>query len=50
MIKTFWNKLDKKQQNLATGAAIFVLIVLILQIAVFPFWDAKEKLAESNKD
>ena len=49
MIKTFWNKLDKKQQNLATGAAIFVLIVLILQIAVFPFWDAKEKLAKAIK-
>jgi len=49
MIKTFWNKLDKKQQNLTAGAAIFVLIVLILQIAVFPFWDAKEKLAKAIK-
>jgi general secretion pathway protein M len=49
MIKTFWNKLDKKQQNLAAWAAIFVVIVLILQIAVFPFWDAKEKLAKAIK-
>jgi general secretion pathway protein M len=49
MIKTFWNKLDKKQQNLAAGAAIFVSIALILQIIVFPFWDAKEKLAKAIK-
>src|SRR5271157_5175005 len=49
MIKTFWNKLDKKQQNLAAGAAIFVLIALIMEIVVFPFWDAKEKLAKAIK-
>jgi len=49
MIKTFWNKLDKKQQNLAVGSAIFVLVALILEIAVFPFWDAKERLAKAIK-
>jgi general secretion pathway protein M len=49
MIKTFWNKLDPKQRNLAAGAAIFVLIALILEIAIFPFWDAKEKLTKAIK-
>lgn len=49
MIKAFWNKLDKKQQKLAAGAAIFVLIALILEIAVFPFLDAKAKLAKAIK-
>jgi general secretion pathway protein M len=49
MIKAFWNKLDAKQRNLAAGAAIFILIALILEIAVFPFWDAKEKLAKAIK-
>lgn len=49
MIKTFWNKLDARQRNLAIGAAIFVLIALIMEIVVFPFWDAKEKLAKAIK-
>jgi general secretion pathway protein M len=49
MIKAFWNKLDTKQRNLAVGAAIFVLTALIMEIAVFPFWDAKEKLAKAIK-
>ena len=47
MIKTFWDKLDKKQRNLVAGAAIFVLIALILEIAVFPFWEAKAKLTKA---
>ena len=44
MIKTFWKKLDDKQRKLVTGAAIFVLIVLILEIAVFPFGKLKKNL------
>jgi len=44
MIKTFWNKLDTKQRKLVAGAAIFVLIALILEIAVFPFAQAKKNL------
>jgi hypothetical protein len=47
MIKTFWEKLDKKQQKLAGGAMIFVLIALILEIAIFPFLAAREKLTKS---
>jgi general secretion pathway protein M len=47
MIKTFWEKLDAKQQKLVAGAAILVLIVLILEIAVFPFWEAKTKLTKA---
>src|SRR5664280_872829 len=47
MIKTFWGKLDAKQRKLVAGAAIFVLIALILEIAVFPFWEAKAKLTKA---
>jgi len=47
MIKTFWEKLDAKQRKLVAGAAIFVLIALILEIAVFPFWEAKAKLTKA---
>lgn len=47
MIKTFWEKLDAKQQKLVGGAAILVLIALILEIAVFPFWAAKTKLTKA---
>ncbi len=49
MIKTFWNKLDSKQRNLVAGAAIIVLIALIMEIVVFPFWDGNEKLAKAIK-
>lgn len=47
MIKEFWNKLDAKQQKLVAGAAIFVVFALIMEIAVFPFWEAKKKLAKA---
>ena len=47
MIKTFWGKLDAKQRKLVAGAAILVLIALILEIAVFPFWEAKAKLTKA---
>ena len=47
MIKTFWEKLDAKQRKLVAGAAILVLIALILEIAVFPFWEAKAKLTKA---
>jgi hypothetical protein len=42
MIKTFWDKLDKKQRYLVAGTAVFVLIALLLEIVVFPFREAKE--------
>ena len=47
MIKTFWEKLDAKQRKLVAGAAILVLIALILEIAVFPVWEAKAKLTKA---
>ena len=47
MIKEFWNKLDPKQRKLVAGAAIFVLAALIMEIAVFPFWEAREKLSKA---
>ena len=47
MIKTFWEKLDANQRKLIAGAAMLVLIALILEIAVFPFWAAKTKLTKA---
>jgi general secretion pathway protein M len=47
MIKTFWAKLDEKQRKLVAGAAIFLSIALILEMAVFPFWEAKAKLTKA---
>ncbi|MBN1365095.1 MAG: type II secretion system protein M [Syntrophaceae bacterium] len=48
MIKTFWNKLDAKQQKLVAGTAIFVLIALILEVVIFPFVEAKKKLERTT--
>lgn len=47
MIKALWDKLDEKQRYLVAGAGALVLIALILELAVFPFWAAKTKLAKS---
>jgi general secretion pathway protein M len=47
MIKAFWGKMDEKQRYLVIAAATLVLITLIMEIAVFPFWQAKTKLSKS---
>lgn len=44
MIKELWNRLDAKQRRLVAGTAMFVVIALMMEIAVFPFWDARKKL------
>ena len=47
MIKSFWDKLDKKQRYIVAGTASFVLVALILELAIFPFWDAKAKINQT---
>jgi general secretion pathway protein M len=47
MIKSFWGKLDEKQRYLLTAVVALVLLALILELAVFPFWKAKTKLTKS---
>lgn len=47
MIQELWDKLDATQRKLVAGAAVFVCIALILELAVFPFWEAKKKLDRS---
>lgn len=47
MIKTFWDKLDKKQRYMVAAAAAFVLIVLIFELIIFPFWEAKAKARQN---
>lgn len=49
MMKAFWEKLDEKQRMLVAAAVALVLLVLILQLAVVPFWKAKTKLTKSLK-
>jgi len=46
-MKTFWTKLDERQRYLVAGAAVFVLIALLLEIVIFPFLEAKEKLIKA---
>lgn len=47
MIKSFWDKLDKKQRYMVAGAAVFVLIALIFELGIFPFWGAKAKAGQN---
>jgi len=47
MIKSFWDKLDKKQRYIVAGTTAFVLIALILELVIFPLWDAKAKVRQT---
>jgi type II secretory pathway component PulM len=47
MIKTFWDKLDKKQRYIVAGTAAFVLVALIIELVIFPLWDAQAKIRQS---
>jgi type II secretory pathway component PulM len=47
MIKSFWDKLDKKQRYIVAGVAAFVLIALILELVIFPLWDANAKIKQT---
>jgi general secretion pathway protein M len=47
MIKSFWDKLDKNQRYIVAGAAAFVLIALILELIIFPLWDANAKIRQT---
>ena len=47
MIKTFWDKLDKKQRYIVAGAAVLVLVALILELIIFPLRDANTKIRQS---
>jgi general secretion pathway protein M len=47
MIKSFWNKLDKKQRYIVAGAAGFVLVALILELVIFPLWGARAKTRQT---
>ena len=47
MIKAFWDKLDKRQRYIIAGAAAFVLVALILELIIFPLWDANAKIRQT---
>jgi general secretion pathway protein M len=44
MIKEFWIKLNSKQRYYVAGGMIFVFLVLILEVGIFPLWEAKDKI------
>jgi general secretion pathway protein M len=43
MIKEFWNKLEKRQRYMVAGAGVFVFVVLLLELVIFPFGEAMAK-------
>jgi len=47
MIKSFWDKLDKKQRYIVAGTAAFVFVALILELVIFPLWDVKAKIRQT---
>lgn len=47
MIKEFWERLDKKQRYYVGGAAIIVLVALLLEFALFPLWDEKARVRQA---
>ena len=47
MIRAFWEKLNARQQKWVAGTAMLVVMVLILEIFIFPFRDARAKLTKS---
>lgn len=47
MMKEFWNKLDFKQRKMVMLAVVVVAGALMLEIIIFPFWEAKTKLDRS---
>ena len=47
MIKSFWDKLDKNQRYIVAGTAAFVLAALVLELVIFPLWDANVKIKQT---
>lgn len=47
MMMSYWNGLDRKQRRLVAFGAAFVAVALLLEFAVFPFWDARAKMKKS---
>ena len=46
-MKEFWEKLTASRKGWAAGAAAAALVFLILLLAVFPLWEARQKLDRS---
>jgi type II secretory pathway component PulM len=47
VIKSFWDKLNKKQRYFVAGGLCFVLLALILELVIVPFGEMKVKLKQS---
>ena len=47
MIKAYLSKLDTKQRYLVGICAAIVLVALVLELAIFPMWDARAKMKKS---
>jgi general secretion pathway protein M len=46
-MKTFWDKLTKRQKYYAYGGAAFIIAVLVLQFALFPFLEERKKMQKA---
>ena len=46
-MKAFWNQLTAAQKYCAAGGAALASVFLILQLTVFPLWEARQKLDRS---
>ncbi|HOC58757.1 MAG: hypothetical protein KBA28_01205 [Syntrophaceae bacterium] len=47
MMSDSWAKLESKQRYLVIGCAVFVVLALLLDFVVFPFFQAKAKLKKN---
>jgi hypothetical protein len=46
-MKEFWDKLTKSQRYYLMAGGAFVVVFLVFQLAIFPLWDAREKMNQS---
>jgi hypothetical protein len=43
-MKRFWEQLTKSQKYMVVGGLVFVVAALLVQFAVFPYFDARQKV------
>jgi type II secretory pathway component PulM len=46
-MKEFWDKLTTSQRRYLSVGGVFVAVFLVFQLAIFPLWDAREKMNQS---
>jgi type II secretory pathway component PulM len=49
MMREFWTKLDVRQRYIVGGGLIFVIVALLLELIIFPHWDARARLKKTTQ-